>query len=87
MSRALRASVAGIPRTMKAGLSVVGLGLVIDLAYHSLSDAPGAGHGPVAMTGHLVTLGGMLVTMFGLFGVAFKRRPVETQLTSEGEVG
>jgi hypothetical protein len=86
MTSALRATVAGLPRVMKLGLSIVAVGLVVDIGYHAFSDAPGAGHGPIAFSGHLMTLIGMLVTMSGLLGVAFKRRPAETPLTSEGEI-
>ena len=61
------------------------LAAVIDVAYHVITDAPGAGHGPVALTGHLVTLVGMVVTMFGLLGAALKRRPVQACPTTKGQ--
>ena len=71
---------------MKVGLALVCLGAVIDVAYHLVTDTPGAGHGPVAFTGHLVTLVGMVVTMFGLLGAAFKHRPVEARPTTKGQI-
>ena len=70
---------------MRAGLSLAAIGAVVDIGYHLATEAPGMGHGPVAFTGHLITLLGMVVTMFGLFGAAFKRRPVEAKPTTKGQ--
>jgi hypothetical protein len=75
----------GLPRLMRVGLWLAALGAVIDISYHLVTDAPGMGHGPVAFAGHLITLLGMVVTMFGLFGAAFKRRPVEVKPTTKGQ--
>jgi hypothetical protein len=75
-----------LPLLMRVGLAIAALGAAIDIGYHLLSDAAGAGHGPVAFTGHLVTLIGMVITLFGLFGAALKRRPLEAKSTNKGEV-
>lgn len=73
-----------LPPVMRAGLGLAALGAVIDVAYHIGTDAPGAGHGSIAFSGHVVTLIGMVVTMLGLIGAAFRRRPAGTQ-TQKGE--
>jgi hypothetical protein len=70
-----------LPRSMRVGLTLAAFGAAIDLGYHLLSDAPGMGDGSVALTGHLTTLAGMVITMLGLVAAAFKRRPLETQPT------
>ena len=70
---------------MRAGLVLAVLGAVVDVGYHLVTDAPGIGHGAVAFIGHTTTLIGMIVTMLGLFGAAFKRRPVEAKPTKKGE--
>lgn len=75
-----------IPRLMSAGLLLTAGGAAVDLAYHLLSDAPGAGHGSVAFTGHLVTLVGMVITLIGLLGAALTRRPGEIKASTKGEV-
>jgi len=69
---------------MRAGLGLAVMGAVIDLGYHLGTDAHGMGHGPVAFIGHTVTLIGMVVTMLGLLGAAFKRRPTEAKPTQKG---
>lgn len=74
-----------LPRLMRAGLFLAALGAVVDIAYHLGTEAPGMGHGPVAFAGHLITLTGMVVTMLGLFGAAFKRRPLEAKSTTRGQ--
>ena len=74
-----------LPLLMRTGLSLAALGGAIDLVYHLGSDAPGAGHGTVAFVGHLVTLVGMVVTMLGLFGAAYRRRPLEARHTTKGQ--
>lgn len=70
---------------MRTGLGLTALGALIDLGYHLVTEAPGMGHGSVAMTGHLTTLVGMVVTMLGLVGTALKRRPIEAQPTTKGQ--
>ncbi len=70
---------------MRAGLGLAVLGAVIDVGYHFATDAPGMGHGPVAVLGHTTTLIGMVVTMLGLAGAAFTRRPVEAKPTKKGQ--
>lgn len=84
LARARRVFV-GLPLLMRAGLGLAVLGAVVDVGYHLVTDAPGMGHGPVAFIGHTTTLVGMVVTMFGLFGAAFRRRPVEAKPTKKGE--
>ena len=69
---------------MQGGLILAALGAVIDIAYHLGTGAPGMGHGPVAFTGHIVTLVGMVITMVGLFGAAWKRRPLEAKPPMKG---
>ncbi|HJR44732.1 MAG TPA: hypothetical protein VJ927_03950 [Actinomycetota bacterium] len=69
---------------MRAGLGLAVLGAAIDIGYHLATDAAGTGHGPVAITGHLVTLVGMVATMFGLLGAALKRRPVRATSPTKG---
>lgn len=86
MATRLGRSVARLPRMMRAGLALAVLSAAIDLAYHFISESPGAGHGPVVFTGHLVTLVGVVVTLIGLFGAALRRRPRETKPTTEGEL-
>lgn len=73
------------PLLMRAGLGLAVLGAVIDVGYHFVTDAPGMGHGPVAMLGHTTTLVGMVVTMLGLIGAALKRHPVEAKPTRKGQ--
>lgn len=74
-----------LPLLMRAGLGLAVLGGVIDVGYHLATDAPGMGHGPVAMLGHTTTLVGMVVTMLGLLGAALKRRPAEAKPTKKGQ--
>jgi hypothetical protein len=74
-----------LPLLMRAGLGLAILGAVVDVGYHLVTDAPGMGHGSVAFIGHTTTLVGMVVTMLGLFGAAFKRRPVGAKPTKKGE--
>lgn len=74
-----------LPLLMRAGLGLAVLGAVVDVGYHLVTDAPGMGHGSVAFIGHTTTLVGMVVTMLGLFGAAFKRRPLEAKPTKKGE--
>ena len=74
-----------LPLLMRAGLGLALLGAVIDFGYHLATDAPGMGHGSIAFIGHTVTLAGMVITMLGLIGAAFKRRPVEAKPTKKGE--
>ena len=81
----IRRLVTGLPRLMRVGLAGAALGAMIDLGYHLMTDAPGMGHGSVAFVGHLTTLVGMVVTMIGLAGTAFKRRPLEAQPTTKGQ--
>ena len=73
-----------LPLLMRAGLGLALLGAVVDIGYHLVTNAPGLGHGSVAFIGHSTTLVGMVVTMFGLFGAAFKRRPIEAKATKKG---
>jgi hypothetical protein len=70
---------------MQVGLGLAALGAAIDIGYHLGTDTPGMGHGSVAFIGHLTTLAGMVVTMLGLFGAAFKRRPLEAQPPTKGQ--
>lgn len=70
---------------MSTGIAMACLGAAVDIAYHLITDAPGAGHGTVALTGHLVTLLGMVITIFGLLGAAFRRRPVYVRPTTKGQ--
>ena len=81
IGRAIRS----LPPLMRAGLALAAAGAVVDIGYHLTTEAPGMGHGPVAFAGHLITLLGMVVTMFGLFGAAFKRRPEEAKPTTKGQ--
>jgi hypothetical protein len=74
-----------LPMLMQVGLAIAALGGAIDIGYHLLSNAAGAGHSPVAFTGHLVTLIGMVITLFGLFGAALRRRPLEAKTPRKGE--
>jgi hypothetical protein len=74
-----------LPLLMRAGLGLALLGAVVDIGYHLGTDAAGMGHGSVAFMGHTVTLIGMVVTMLGLIGAAFKRRPVEAKPTKKGQ--
>jgi hypothetical protein len=74
-----------LPPLMRAGLGLAILGAVVDVGYHLATDAPGMGHGSVAFIGHTTTLVGMVVTMLGLFGAAFKRRPKGARTTKKGE--
>lgn len=74
-----------LPPVMRAGVGLALMGAVIDIGYHLASDAPGMGHGSVAFIGHLTTLVGMVVTMFGLFGAALRRRPQEARPTTKGQ--
>lgn len=85
MLSGIRRTFVELPRLMRAGLLVTGLGGTIDIGYHLLTTAPGAGHGAVPFIGHLVTIVGMLVTMLGLFGAALVRRPLEAKQTLKGE--
>ena len=89
---ALRNGVAVIRRTfrtlpwlMRAGLALASLGAAIDIVYHLGAGTRGAGHGAVAFTGHVVTLIGMVITMLGLLGAAFMRRPINSVTKSKGE--
>jgi hypothetical protein len=70
---------------MRVGLGLAVLGAAVDIGYHLVTDAPGMGHGSVAFIGHTTTLVGMVVTMLGLFGAAFRRRPEEAKPTTKGE--
>lgn len=79
-----RSVFAGLPRAMRAGLSVTVLGGGIDIVYHLGAGVTGSGHDSVAMVGHVVTLIGMLVTMLGLIGVAVRSRPFDPSPTSKG---
>ena len=74
-----------LPLLMRVGLGLAVLGAVVDVGYHLVTDVPGMGHGSVAFIGHTTTLIGMVVTMLGLFGAAFKRRPEEAKPTKKGE--
>ena len=85
MLAAIRRAIRSLPPLMRAGLSLAAFGAVVDIGYHLATDAPGMGHGPVAFAGHLITLLGMVVTMLGLFGAAFKRRPEEAIPTTKGQ--
>lgn len=84
LARARRAFV-DLPVLMRAGLGLAVLGAVVDIGYHLVTDAPGMGHGSIAFIGHTTTLLGMVVTMLGLFGAAFKRRPSEAKPGTKGE--
>lgn len=84
LARARRVFV-DLPFLMRAGLGLAVLGAVIDVGYHLVTDVPGMGHGSVAFIGHTTTFVGMVVTMLGLLGAAFKRRPVEAKPTEKGE--
>lgn len=64
-----------LPRVMRVGLSLAGLGAGIDIAYHLGSSAPAPGHSSIAFFGHLITLVGMVVTLVGLFLTARRHRP------------
>ena len=66
------------------GLAITVLGAVVDVGYHLGTNAPGTAHSPIAFTGHLVTLVGMVVTMLGLIGAALKRRTAEAKPTQKG---
>jgi hypothetical protein len=74
-----------LPLLMRAGLGLAILGAVVDVGYHLVTNASGMGHGSVAFIGHTTTLLGMVVTMIGLFGAAFKRRPEGAKSTKKGE--
>ncbi|MGH2685734.1 MAG: hypothetical protein ACRDJP_09745, partial [Actinomycetota bacterium] len=52
----------------QAGLAVLLVGFVIDVAAH-LSRP----EGPLALAGHLVTLAGMLLAVSGVLGLALRR--------------
>jgi hypothetical protein len=80
-----RRAFAELPLLMRAGLGLALLGAVVDIGYHLGTDTPGMGHGSIAFIGHTVTLVGMVVTMLGLIGAAFKHRPVEAKPTKKGE--
>ena len=82
---ATRRAIRSLPPLMRVGLSLAALGAVVDIGYHLATQAPGMGHGPVAFAGHLITLLGMVVTMLGLFGAAYKRRPIEAKPTTKGQ--
>ena len=73
-----------LPRLMRVGLVLATVGAAIDVGYHFASGVPGMGHSSTAMTGHLVTLIGMVVTMLGLIGAALKRRPARAKTISKG---
>ena len=81
----IRGLIAELPHLMRVGLGLAGLGVAIDIGYHLVTDAPGMGHGSVAFVGHLTTLVGMVVTMIGLFGAAFKGRDIEAQPPTKGQ--
>ena len=80
-----RRAFAELPLLMRAGFGLALLGAVVDIGYHFTTDAPGMGHGSIAFVGHTTTLAGMVVTMLGLIGAAFKRRAVEAKPTKKGE--
>lgn len=75
-----------LPFLMRSGLVLAAVGGVMDVAYHLVTDAPNAAHGSVAFMSHMVTLTGMVVTMAGLVGAAFKRRAVEAEPTTKGAI-
>lgn len=86
MTAALRRFLARLPRTMQTGLGIALAGGIVDVLYHSAGDVSGAGHGPVALTGHLVTLAGMALTLLGLAGAARSRRGAEARpATTKGD--
>ena len=70
-----------LPRMMRVGLGLAALGAVIDIAYHLGTQS---GHGVIAFIGHLITLVGMVVTMLGLVGAAYRRRPSAAARTQKG---
>ena len=75
-----------LPILMKAGLAITLAGGSLDVGYHLLAAAAEA-HGPVASAAHLIVLVGMVVTMLGLLGPAFKRRPTSSPTsTIEGDI-
>ena len=84
LARARRAF-AELPLLMRAGLALMAIGALVDIGYHVGTDAPGLGHGPIAFIGHTMTLFGMVITMLGLMGAAFKRRPAEAKPMQKGE--
>ena len=84
LARARRVFV-DLPFLMRAGLGLAILGAAIDIGYHLVTNEPGMGHGSVAFIGHTTTLVGMVVTMFGLFGAAGKRRPEVAKPSRKGE--
>lgn len=64
---------------MRLGFSLLGLGLLLDLAYHAALAVVGgeASHSDAAATAiHAVVLAGMAMTFGGLLQVAFKARKV-----------
>ena len=79
-------AIARLPRLMRAGLGLAVAGGAIDVIYHLAAGPAGAGHGPVAFTGHVVTLAGMVITMLGLLSVALKRRPAPIRTTTKGDI-
>lgn len=57
-----------MPRLLRAGFAIVASGLVVDLAYHGI----GAGGRAAELSGHLLSLTGMLVVMAGLLTTAVR---------------
>lgn len=57
-----------MPRLLRAGFAIVSAGLVVDLAYHGA----GAGGPWAELSGHVLSLIGMLVVMAGLFTTAMR---------------
>lgn len=74
-----------LPRMMRIGLGLALAGAAVDIAYHLGTRALVAGHGPIAFTGHMVILTGMVITMFGLIAAANHRR-AEVKPAVKGEV-
>jgi hypothetical protein len=81
----MRVILGEFPRLMQAGLGLVVLGAVLDIAYHVGTDAHDMEHSSIAWFIHTSILIGMVVTMLGLVAAAFNRHAVEAQPTRKGE--
>jgi hypothetical protein len=64
-----------VPRLLRVGFAIVASGVVVDLAYHGA----GVGGPRAELSGHVLSLIGMLVVMAGLVTSAVRsaHRPVQ----------
>jgi hypothetical protein len=77
--RSARAIASSLPLLTRVGLAVLLVGFAIDVAAHLSSP-----HGRAAAIGHLVTLGGMGLSLAGVMRLALRRPP--RAATTEGGV-